>query len=696
MHITTIATERRKKAVEEQNKCIDDDSSECASMVDDETWFRALIAPNPSRFRGRRGRGVRPTLYGEPEGLDENGKKRHWDVLWGADAEKAIDAHLTSGKRQEPIAIEGFDAYRIRAVSLGYEETDIVGFFSLDLDGKYNAKKVLRALVTAFGKRCILPHSGSGAEDRFRVLGLLRNPMEIRRLKALLGAICKLYGFPPLSGALEIYPSHMHTRMPFGAGGCQMFDPETLRPVGRQDQAACLRAFRALVPIDLDLVAKELGIDPSGIDTGIPIFRRYAVDPYTRVERLRPTPRPVRRRIALGIQGPGERQALTWTFVYDCLLSGKSLERAIELFSEYVEAGMMDKSRDISRYGRDWFLKQIPRTVRRIYATARPVGMPDPIALSERELALIDELVERVSCTRHTSPRRARRMLRMVLPHFKGNLAAGLPLLRWHSDLWRAAGGTHYSRMRDAIGIFVQRTKYKSLSLVRSRQHLGARDEEAYAISWSTSFDFDRDLPSPTYDIARSIGWEPREEDPKVSIVYTIPSIDRSVDSSLPSSSGPTRTPRLYVYCNRISGKSKGSDRPFSSSEPDDQGIRSTQPANPDPSSAPDATFRSRRRPKKRPSTVASPIDAPEKPKPKEWQRIAKWALPGAEGMDLDEWLTRDAEVKREYARELSRAKRKRDLHNRSTTMIRWVSAGECASERFHELRKLFGLNPWN
>jgi hypothetical protein len=694
MHITTTATERRKKAAKTQNECGDFDSSECVSSVDDETWFRALIAPNPSRFRGRKGRCIRPTLYGEPEGFDESGKRKHWDVLWGADAEKAIDAHMTSGKRQEPTAIEGFDAYRIRAVSLGYEETDVVDFFSLDLDGKYNAKTVMRALVTAFGKRSVLPHSGSGEKGRYRVLGLLRNPMEIRRLKALLGAVCALYGFPPLSGALEIYPDYRHTRMPFGAGGCQMFDPETLRPVGRADQASCLRAFRALVPIDLDLVAKELGVDSSGIDTGIPIFRRYAYDPYMRRVRPRSTPRPIRRRIALGIRGPGERQALIWIFVYDCLLSGRSMDRAIELLSEYIEAGMMDLSRDVARYGREWLLKQIPRTIRRIYASARPVGMPDPIALSERELALIDELVERVPRTRHTSPRRARRMLRTVLPHFKGNLSAGLPLLRWHSDLWRAAGGTHYSRMRDAIGIFVQRTKYKSLALVRSRAHLGAKDSEAYAISWSTSFEFDRDLPSPTYDVARSIGWEPREEDPKVSTVYTIPSINRS-DPSSPSLSPttPTRTPRLYVYRNRIRAKSEGSGLPLLVPEVQDPTIATDRSVVSNPSSTPDASLRSRKRPEKRRSTPPA-VDIPIPKKIPEWKRIAAWSPPVSEDTGIDEWLRAEAEIKREYAREKAEAERDRKAIEREHGVR--LSLGHVASKRFHELRVMFGLDPWN
>lgn len=695
MHITTTKTERRKKATEKQNECIDFDSTECASTVDDESWFRTLIAPNPSRFRGRKGRCIRPTLYGEPEGFDASGKRKHWDVLWGADAEKAIDAHMDSGKKQEPSLIEGFDAYRIRAVSLGYEETDVVGFFSLDLDGKYNAKTVMRALVTAFGKRSVLPHSGSGEKGRYRVLGLLRHPMEIRRLKALLGAICKLYGFPPLAGALEIYPDYRHTRMPFGAGGCQMFDPETLRPVGRADQAACIRAFRSLVPIDLDLVAKELGIDPSGIDTGIPIFRRHAFDPFVRRVRPRPTPRPIRRRIALGIQGPGERQALIWIFVYDCLLSGRSMERAIELLSEYIEAGMMDLSRDVSQYGREWLLKQIPRTVRRIYASARPVGMPDPIALSERELALVDELAERVPRTRHTSPRRAQRMLRTVLPQFKGCLAAGLPLLRWHSDLWRAAGGIHYKRMRDSIGIFTQRTGYKSKALVMARAHLGAKPCEAYAISWSTSFDFDRDLPSPTYDVACSIGWEPGEEDPKVSIVYTIPSIDRSDLSSVPlSPTATTRTPRLYVYRNRIQGKSKGSDRSLLTPKLDDREIQPTRQTNSDPSPSSDASSRRRKRPEKRRSPPPMYFDSPAPPKPTEWRRISRWSPPCAEDMGLDEWLALDAEIKREYEREKREAiAMRKDIEREHGVRL---SLGQVASKRFHELRATFGLDPWN
>lgn len=674
MYIATLAALQKKKASEEANKCLAQDSTGCEPEIDDETWFRQLIAPNPDRFRGSKRRGQRPTLYGDPEGFDDDGVKKHWDVLWGAIADNAIDAHLTAGKTQQAAPVEGFDAYRIRAVSLGYEETDAVAFFSLDLDGKYNPRKVMRALVTAFGKRSVLPHSGSGTEGRFRVLGLLRHPMEVRRLKALLGAICKLYGFPPLGGALEIYPCRNHTRMPFGAGGCQMFDPETLRSLGLPNQAACLRAFRNLVPIDLELAAKELGIDPSGIDTGIPIFRRDEFDPFARRVRPRPTPRPIRRRITQGIQGPGDRQALTWIFIYDCLLSGRSMQRAIELFSEYVEAGKMDKSRDIARYGRAWFLKQIPRTVRRIYACARPVGTPDPIALSDRELALIDDLVELVPRTRHTSPRRARRMLRMVLPHFKGCLAAGLPLLRWHSDLWRAAGGTHYKYMREQLGIFMQRTGYKSLALVRSRAHLGAKDSEAYAISWSTSFDFDRDLPSPSYDIARSIGWQSQ------------------VDEESASNTSTTRTPRLYVYRKPIHGKNKGSDLSFPSSDSPDSSTPTAHATQADPAALPDARLPRRSRPVKAPKVPRSTPNPSERPKVPEWRRLHNWSPKATADQSLDEFLDACHAAKdlvREYNRELSRAKRKQAAEGRRSALGRFVT------DRFHELRAMFGLDPW-
>lgn len=57
-------------------------------------------------------------------------------------------------------------------------------------------------------------------------------------------------------------------------------------------------------------------------------------------------------------------------------------------------------------------------------------------------------------------------------------------------------------------------------------------------------------------------------------------------------------------------------------------------------------------------------------------------------------------ELVREYNCEKGRAQRSRDRWNLECRRNRdygdFMTLGECASDRFHELRKMFGLDPWN
>jgi hypothetical protein len=694
--------------------------SEQEELTEDEVErLSRLLVPDPSLFSGDQNRRrPKPNLYVETVSFDEHGEEIIATTApRGVDGPDAIQTHFEAGRLRTPATLPNYKGPPIRAVSLGYEDDDLVGWFDLDLDGDYPIEEVSKSLAKVFGKKRTILHSGSGMEGRYRLFGLIKYSMCVRRMNAVMGAICTHLGFPPVDGALEINPAYKHSRLPGGMGNCQRFDLETLRCIGGHDQAAFVRSALNLEPIDLDDVARKLGIDFSGIDTAIPRFKgRF--DPYTRKEPHRPTPRHIRREIAIGVTAEGHRNRHTRRVVNDLLRKGNGFRKAVQKWIEYIESGRMDASRFVKRFGRGALIKQAEQTVRHIYANAKPYGLPDPIELSEREIDIVKELCKRVPRTRYTSPYRAEKTLLAMLPQFKSAKYAGLTKVRMHWDRWQAAGGIHVARMRRDLGIFRKVGGYKSKKLAQSRKEFGGRDSDAYAYSWACSFDFDPPSGSVTYDnaIATAVlrgSLEPLHEERTIVVVTpavdpsiattTLSTVTASIDqvdplpslSSLPLST-PQALPQLYVHHNRISFRSRDLDRALPIPETQDPTITTPQHTNHDPSSAPDALSRSRRRPKKRPSTVASPVDAPEKPKPKEWQRIAKWALPGAEGMDLDEWLTRDAEVKREYARELSRAKRKRDLHNRSTTMIRWVSAGECASERFHELRKLFGLNPWN
>jgi hypothetical protein len=677
--------------------------SEQEELTEDEVErLSRLLVPNPSLFSGsKKKRRALPNLFVETVSFDEHGEEKIGQTApRGVDATTALPTHFQAGRLRTPATLPNYKGPPIRAVSLGYEDDDLVGWFSLDLDGDYPIESIGPVLAQIFGKRRLVCHSGSGRKGRYRVFGLIASSMTVRRLKALMGAVCAHLGFPPVDGALEIYPAYKHSRLPGGLGGCQIFDLTTGKPIGKPSQARLVRTMLELEPIDLEAIAKDLGIDASGIDTAIP-RSRGRFDPETRRERRRSIPRYKRAILHRGVTRSGERQKIQHAFFMHCLLDGLSVHEAIPKFYDYVDEGKFDASADVKRHGREWLKKQARRIARGIYASTRPIGMPDPIALDGAELHRVRRIAKRVHAEHpEFSVRKVEGFLKKMLAIFKGCLAAGLPLARIHSKIWQAAGGTHYKALRAACGIFDARSGYKSLKLVMSRAHLGAKPCEAKAIDWSTSFVFDRDLPAPSYEIARSIFVEatpPPSSDPIVVAFFpsTLPKKASSVRSRLPK--GFTR---LYVHRLRDPLEMKGSENlPKISILPPDE---------PDPILAkvdidyPTMEGRlcdeirgaKRRREEIRRKRSEARFGPPVTKKVPEWRRIDKWALPGAADMDLDEWLTRDAEVKREYEREKREAIADRKTLEREHGI--YTSLGKVASKRFHELRKLFGLVPWN
>lgn len=706
MYITTTATARRKKAEEFQE------------ISDSISRLSELLTPNPERFSGsRNGRREKPNLFVETVIFDEHGEEMTaWTAPRGVVGTAAMVTHFRAGSSRMPATLPNYDGPPIRAVSLGYEEDDFVGWFSLDLDGGYPIGEIGPVLASVFGKRRLVCHSGSGRKGRHRIFGLLAVPMTVRRLKELLGAICTHLGFPPVDGSLEIYPTYKHSRLPGGLGGCQLFDIETGERIGDPDQVRLCRAIIDSDSIDLDAIAKDVGIDSFGIDTAIPSFRgRF--DPFVRRERRRSAPRAVRALIHRGVTRSGERQKIQHAFFLDCLLSGYSLNESVSRFFKYVDDGKFDASADVKRHGREWLKKQAMRIARGIYASTRPIGMPDPIPLDGAELHRIREIAKRVHAEHpEFSEVKVEKFLRKILAIFKGCLAAGLPLARIHSKIWQAAGGTHYARIRAACGIFDARSGYKSMKLVMSRAHLGAQPCEAKAIDWSTSFMFDRDLPAPSYEIASSIFVDaPSPPTSKTSCPVTV--------ASLPTT--PIDTPRLHPTAPRVSGgclrvpqgftrlyvhhlqdplEMKGSDTctkisilhiDTSDSIPMEVDIDYAKIHNQLDDEIRGA--KKRRAELKRARSIAR--NGPEKKAyVPEWRRIAKWLPPVSDEQSLDDWIDsclKAKELAREYNREKSRATRRRDRHNRDTTMFHWVSIGEVASVRCHELRAIFGLKPW-
>lgn len=654
-----------------------------------------LFAPDPFKFSGDRNRRrTRPNLYVETITFDEHGEEQiGWTAPRKVDAGSVLTAHFQAGRTQAPTAIPDSDCPPIRAVSLGYEEADELGWFSLDLDGGYEIDRIGLALAQALGKSRLACHSGSGRADRYRVFGLLAIPLPVARINELLRALCAHIGFPVKSKSLEVFPAYQHTRLPLGSGGCQRFDLTTGKPVGKPDQAKLGRAILALEPIDLEAEVAKLGAATSGIDTGIRCSRgRF--DPYTRIERRRNTPRHIRREIAFGVPGEGHRNKHTRKVINDYLRKGYGLRKACESWNGYIDSGRMDASRFVKRFGREALKRQTEKTVRHIYATAQVYGLPDPIALSEREIELVKEIANRVPRSRYTSPYRAEKMLLALLPRFKSAMRAGFKKVRMHSNLWQAAGGTHYTRMRLAVGIFRSVGGYKSLASVRARKEFGAHECEAHAYSWECSFDFDAPSSSESLTYNEAIRNSIRSASESVEVVVDLPLPNTTVDRSTPSvvMVGAYPSSQPYVHHIGIEPKSDRSDLPCPPLDSQEPTILTATNTQADPAALPDARLPRRRLPinaSKPPKATQTPSERPKVP---EWRRLHNWTPKATADQSLDEFLDACHAAKdlvREYNRELSRAKRKQAAEGRRSALGRFVT------DRFHELRAIFGLESW-
>jgi hypothetical protein len=705
-----------------------DDNSE--SLTRDELQrFADLLAPDPSLFSGSRNqRRKKPNLYAESYFFDEDGVEHAaWEPPRKVDGSIAFPVHFEAGRRQETVVLPGFKGRSIRAVSIGYEENDIVGHFDLDLDGEYPIHQVMKIVRKVFGKDRTILHSGSGRAGRYRVFGLVKHLMPVHRLQVLLKAIFTRHGLPPKDGALEITPAYKHSRLPGGMGGCQIFDQITLWPIVGQDQTAFVRASLALEPIDLEAVLTELGIDVPGIDSDIaPIHGQF--DPHTRRERRRAVPRHIRREMSRPVE-PGQRTRRQKILLRHYLDDGCSCSQAKERFVKHIDDGYFDNSRDVKQYGREWLIKQVPKMVERFYATARPLGLPDPVPLSEREISLVEQLSRLVPKTRYTSPYRAKKMLLAVLPIFKAAIAAGLMMTRLHSGVWQKYGGIHYARMRELLGIFTAKTGWKPLYVVRSRYHLGAQDCEAYAISWACSFDFDKTAAAPTYTVAMSAAasrhLDPQQDQPTIFVtsIHT-PNKDLTPSStsvlvttssgSLPTLSTDTLSTlpaftRLYDHHKANAGDLEGSDKQIEETKtpqekeyvsPYTRRRRALQArkARDKEEQLRDPVGWAEKQAKKRADEQAlreARARYRERNKP-EWKRLREWCPPGAENMTLDEYfdaLEVHAKVVREYEREKGKAK--------SVQQKIFNATGKCpalrklVSWRCIDLQVELGLEPW-
>jgi hypothetical protein len=649
----------------------------------------AIFAPPGHEFHGTWIDGT-PTLYGDFIGCARPG----WDVLRWGDSDEAIASHFDAGQQQQAVRVEGFD-YPIRAVALAYDLDKVAEFISFDLDGGYDARKVIRGLVKYFGKNSILPISGSGAAGRFRLLVRLSKPLLVHRILTLATAIAARAGFPVQSKHLEVFPSRCASRMPFGCGGCQLYD-FTLTPLGKPDQAVAMSAFLDLDPVDLEAIVEAHNID-SGIDTRWVVRGRY--DPYTRRERARSRPAVMQDLLDNGITQSGQRDRAIFLFVRDCLYSGNSYNEAVGRLIAWIEDGKIDASDEIKRYGRGPQIKRVPRIVAKLYATLAALGTPDPIPLTPLETIRAHELAKVMAVEACVTFRLALAFLLKALPWFKGAAAAGLPMLRMHSSRWKTFGGRNYKKLRNVSRLFRAMTGYRSLESVNKRAHLGAKASEAHARSYSCCFWFDlgsADVPS--YVLSNARNTDRHDHSDRSSLVSTTQLL--STPAANPTTDH-TQTPRLYVVQSQDQAKSKGSEDQIQATDPKVQPtqgstvITTTQIVSPPTQAKPtDGTLPVQSRPKKRPARRRSDFALPVRQPRPEWQRLRMAGPVCTDDMELDDFfnaviarkeLIKQYEREKAKARKLQKAEVARVHHD--IPMRRFVTA------RFWELQKELGIS---
>lgn len=461
--------------------------------------FASFFAPRLLKGRdGYRDRGVFAFVEHPRTGATR------WTLLDGFDARRAIALHLRAGAEGAPVEFE--DNVLLRAAGVRASRREKTRVIEFDLDGSHAAYRpdlVLTVLAQIFGPNRFQITSGSGREGRYRARAPMAEELPIEDQNELLRRILRGIKLPAKSGGLEVFPRPGTVRLPYGVGGRRSYDA-SLDFLGEKSPAELLREFEALTPIDLRAVAS-----PFPRVTSMRRRQRYDGDPRRRVERRRSTPRHIRLLLRRGVNGWNQRAQALNDLARHCLYDGRTMREAIDFLTSWVrDENRLARSRDVQRNGVEWQVKRLPELVEKIYAETPELGVPNPEALSENELARIEEIA-RAGSRRNPEhrPSTLARFLREHLSAFKAAEHAGLPMLRYHSRKWQSNFGSKYARIREACGIFRAVTGYKSIEATKGHP------EDAHAMSWVTTFGFDPPTPEPVFVPVRGSSADARHDE---------------------------------------------------------------------------------------------------------------------------------------------------------------------------------------
>lgn len=360
------------------------------------------------------------------------------------DAKRSVAAHLLASQTGQPSRL---GRRNVRAVGLSYRPDATTSRITIDLDGKhgYEPAKVVAALGALVGRGRLLVTASSGSPGRYHCHARIP-PMRVDEAVAATRALLTAAGFAWRLGGAETYPSGSNCRLPFGLGGCELFEDEHLQ-VGRKEGWQELTRRLCEMPT----LAFQSGSPTDG--RARPRIRSRArvrdAETAARIERWRED----------GVD-PHERNQALFDLVVDGRRRGLTKDETLRELQEWIDGGGLARSAAARKPG--GIAKQrnqvLPDVVERVY------GYPPPprqeANLTETEIARVVEIAEE-RCPKQVA--HAVVLLLDTLPLFKaawleGRTDVTLGRKEWARTLGRRGGG--YAPLRRQLRLFQQASHY--------------------------------------------------------------------------------------------------------------------------------------------------------------------------------------------------------------------------------------------
>jgi len=450
-------------------------------------WFQeqdALFAPLVEL--------VAPDLHRFPGSYELALQRAKQESAWvtikhRCDIRRAIAGHVAAGVTRESQSwCDSRPNDLIHAVGLRHAHNSHARILELDLDGGVEPAAVVAALSRVVGDGLQVTSSSLRGlrEGRYRARVHIR-PVLISQLHRVGKLLVESLGFRVQDGEVEICPATKNNRLPWGLGGCDLFDAQ-LRPLGHRHPLALARDLASHAPIDLGALVGSLERPRVLVSAPAPAQQRQPAP--------RPTPAEQEGRSARakyywsnGAQ-QGERDDALTELVFDCFRCRLPRATAVTKIQDWIRDGGLIRTRGAqSQRGYEHELRDVRRRVDKVYSTYRNAP-PAPAWLTAGEIDLVVDLVDARTCS-NPSPACMLGFLCRILPVFKGSVLAGLNYVRLPSKAWKNAGGNDYPKLREASGLFVLADNYLSPATA-------VRLEDAHCAGWRTTFTFDPSAPN--------------------------------------------------------------------------------------------------------------------------------------------------------------------------------------------------------